>query len=106
MILPNCSPASARTTAAKHVSFQETIDRVDVDGTVERAVLKKAHSFSAISCLDLDFGLCRISDVSGSFDRSGDDEEEVVEQPERMIVSSYKKFAPRSQLQYIKRSSI
>jgi hypothetical protein len=89
--------ATGNSTPVKHVSFQEKIDRIGTDGTVEHAVLKKAHSLEATSSLDFDFGLCRVADASFVPRK---------EEPERMVVSSYKKFAPRSQLQYIKRASL
>ena len=112
MILRNCSTTPVGTPTVKHVSFQEKIDRVAVDGTVDHAFLKKARSFEVGSCLEFDFGLCRIADLHSSFDDGSSGVEvvevEVEEEEERghMMVSSYKKFAPRSQLQYIKRASI
>ena len=82
---------------AKHVSFHEKIDTIETDGTVGRASLKQAKVVLIRHTslpLDFDFGHCEAAD-------SQEEQENELD-----FRSSYKKFAPRSQLAYIKRASM
>lgn len=93
------SPTNTARDGMKRVSFQERVDMKSTDGTVECSSLKTATAVSVgLQSLDLDFGHCRITDSSSS-----DDEHQEHKMDER---SSYKKLMSRSQLAYLKRTSI
>lgn len=93
------SPSSSeRSGVFKHVSFQERIDLVAVDGTVDSAYLSESNDlvgyFNTSEQLGFDFRSCSIHDHEG---------EEEEDDDESHHVSSYKKLLPRSSLPYLKR---
>lgn len=81
----------------KHVSFQERIDVVAVDGTVDSAYLSESGDL---------IGYVNPSDQLGFHFRScsiHNHESEEKDDDESHHVSSYKKLLPRSSLPYLNR---
>jgi len=95
---------------SKQVSFLERIEKIEADGTIGFAVLKKQRNPADVLVrhtslpLEFDFGRCEMSDDSHEDEETTHPANAAQERFD--LRSSYKKFAPRSKLAYCKRTSI
>ena len=105
------SRGSSKIRESRRVSFQEKTDMIASDGRVDRGSLKEEEEEEPhhATSFDFDFRTCRIAETStvvvGEHHHASSTRSSRQHYPLEMV-SSYRKFAPRSQLPYVKRASI